>query len=218
MHWLLLALLMWFAAGVVGAAADDRAQLIATSEAGYGRLVLTFADRLDLPAYKLKSDNGVLSITFDQPVDVYLPDIASALPDYVTIARVDPDHKGVRFGLRSAFTVNRLEAGEKLFVDLLPSTWQGLPPSLPQDVVDQLAQRAKNAALVAEQQRKAEEAKRLKPVASLRLGRNPTFLRLQFDWNVATRGSFAFTKGVGTLKFDWPVPVDLGPLQANLPP
>ena len=80
-----------------------------------------------------------------------------------------------------------------------------------------LADRAKKAAELAEAQRKADEAKRVQPVATVRLGRNPTFMRLQFDWNVDTEAKFAFRGAAGTLDFDWPVPIDLYDLKADLP-
>src|SRR5690606_29349255 len=79
------------------------------------------------------------------------------------------------------------------------------------------ADRAKKAAELAEAQRKADEARRVKPVATVRLGRNPTFLRLQFDWSVDTEAKFAFRGAAGTLDFDWPVPIDLYALKADLP-
>jgi tetratricopeptide (TPR) repeat protein len=212
--WLALACLLPAAA----LAADDKAKLFATSESGYARIIIDFPARLDLPPYKVHSDNGVLALEFDQPVDFTLPDISAALPDYVTIARVDPDRKGLRLGLRAAFTVNHLEAGEQLFVDLMPTTWQGLPPGLPADVVANLTERAKKAALLAEQQRRQAAAKIGNPTAEVHIGRNPTFMRVEFIWNVDTDGSFSFDGKAGTLNFDWPVPVDLSQLKLGLPP
>lgn len=197
--------------------AADQAQIIATQEAGFGRLVINFPDRLDLPNYRVKFDNGVLAIEFDTPISIVLPDISVVMPDYATVARADPDGRGLRIGLRTSYNLNRMEAGEKLFVDLLPLNWQGLPPSLPPEVVSELGSRAKKAAELAEAQRKAEEAKLLKPVATVRLGRNPTFLRLQFDWSVDTEAKFAFKGKAGTVDFDWPVPIDLYALKADLP-
>jgi hypothetical protein len=199
------------------ALAAEPAQIIATQESGFGRLVITFPGRLDLPNYRVKYDNGVLAIEFDTPISVVLPDISVVMPDYATVARTDPDGKGLRIGLRTSYNLNRMEAGEKLFIDLLPLNWQGLPPSLPPEVVTELAVRAKKAAELAEAQRKADEAKRIKPVATVRLGRNPTFLRLQFDWTVDTEAKFAFKGTTGTLDFDWPVPIDLYALKADLP-
>jgi len=200
------------------ALAQDKAQIFATPEQGFGRLVIAFPDRMDLPKYKVKYDNGVLAIEFEAPIDVLLPDIALALSDYATIARVDPDKRGIRIGLRTTFNINRMDAGEQLYIDLLPTTWVGLPPSLPAEVVTALADRSARAAVLAEQKRKEEEAKLLKPVASVRVGRNPTFLRIQFDWNVDTKAQFALKGTKGALNFDWPVPIDLYPLKADLPP
>jgi len=141
--------------------AQEKVQLLATSEDGFGRLIMTFPARHDLPPYQLHFENGVLAIEFEEAIQLALPDVAVTLPDYVSIARVDPDRKGLRIGLRTGFNVNRIEAGERLFIDLMPLTWQGLPPSLPSSVITDLATRAKTAAIVAEQKRKAEEAKTL---------------------------------------------------------
>lgn len=197
--------------------AADGAQLVATREDGFVRLVLAFPGRLDLPAYKIKNENGVVAIEFEQPIEATLPDVAAALPNHISIAKVDPDHLGVRFGLRDKFILNHMEAGERLFIDLLPQGWQGLPPALPPEVVAELAQRAKEAAVLAEQQRKAEQAKLLNPVPTLRVGRNPTFLRLQFDWSVDTEAKFRLNESSGYVEFDWPVPVDLYELKAAMP-
>lgn len=213
----LAALLLCLLLGTSAARAQDKAQLFVTAEQGFGRLVLAFPGRLDLPKYRVKYDNGVLAVEFDQPINFVLPDVAATLPDYVSIGRVDPDKKGVRFGLRTTLNVNHMEAGEKLFVDLMPSTWQGLPPSLPPEVVAALSERAKTASILAEQKRKAEEALTSHPVATVRVGRNPTFMRVQFDWNVDAKGSFVLDGATGTLRFDWPVPIDLYPLKSDLP-
>ena len=199
------------------ALAGGQAQIIATEEQGFGRIIIDFTDRMDLPTYRVKYDNGVLAIEFDDALTVLLPDIAVLMPNYATVARTDPDGRGIRIGLRTSFNLNRMEAGEKLYIDLLPLNWQGLPPSLPPEVVAQLGERAKKAAALAEAKQKAEEAKRVQPVATVRLGRNPTFIRLQFDWSVDTKAKFAFRGTAGTLDFDWPVPIDLYALKADLP-
>ena len=53
--------------------------------------------------------------------------------------------RAVRLALNRKVTVNTMAAGEKLFVDLLPEGWTGLPPGLPQEVVEELARRAREA-------------------------------------------------------------------------
>lgn len=213
---LVVAVLLWLALAAAGFA-DERTQLQATKEDGFGRLVLEFSDRLDLPKYKITYDNNVLAVTFEQPVNLPLPDMAATLPDYVTVGRVDPDGKGVRFGLRRPVTIHSMEAGEKLFIDMLPAGWQGLPPSLPPRVVAELTQRAKDAEVLAEQKRKAEEARSLNPRATVHVGRNPTFYRVEFDWSTDTKAEFKQDGTTATISFDWPVAVDLYPLKADLP-
>lgn len=212
-----LAVLYCLAAPVAPSLAADRAQIVATSEQGHGRFVLTFPDRLDLPGYRISFENNVLAIVFDEPVATQLPDIGAILPSYVTIGRIDPDARGVRFGMRQPFTVHSMEAAEQLFIDLLPATWQGLPPSLPQSVIAALAERARNAAIVAEQKRKADEARALGPVASVRVGKNPTFVRLEVQWTESAEARFIQTGASASLQFDWPVPIDLYALKADLP-
>src|SRR6185295_7807809 len=75
---------------------------------------------------------------------------------------------------------NVMPAGERLFVDLLPMGWKGLPPSLPQEVVDELAQRARAAELRLQQQRVFNGSKIQTPLR-VRVSTQPTFVRLAFD-------------------------------------
>ncbi|HZY67861.1 MAG TPA: tetratricopeptide repeat protein, partial [Devosia sp.] len=141
---------LWLAAASGAATAADNVQLQTTAEEGFGRLVLEFSGRLDLPDYEVAFDNNVLAVTFDEPVVLPLPDVAATMPDYLTIARIDPDQKGIRFGLRNPVTVHSTEAGERLFIDLMPTSWKGLPPPLPTKIVEELAERARVAAVEAE--------------------------------------------------------------------
>jgi hypothetical protein len=215
----LQAVALWLALMLAGgtAMAQEQGQLFATEEAGYARLILSFPSRQDLPGYSMRVENGVLSLEFDEPVAVLLPDIGATMPNYLSVARLDPNGQGLRLALRSSFNFNRTEAGEKLFIDLMPANWQGPPPPLPQDVIDELAERARLAAIAAEQERKAAEASELNPRPVVRIGRNPTFLRLQFDWNVPTGANFVQEGDLGLLAFEWPVEVDLREFAASLP-
>ncbi|UXN72453.1 hypothetical protein N8D56_14110 [Devosia sp. A8/3-2] len=113
---------------VVPAFAREQGQLYVTREDGYGRLILSFPGLDRLPSYKMRIENGVLSIEFGEQVSVILPDVGTTMSDYLSVARVDPDGRGLRMGLRKSFNFNRIEAGEKLFIDLLPTNWQGMPP------------------------------------------------------------------------------------------
>ena len=198
--------------------AQEQGQLYATEEDGYARLILSFPSLDELPPYDFRVDNGVLSVEFEDPVDILLPDVAVTMPNYLSMARIDPDGRGLRLALKDGFNFNRIEAGEKLFVDLMPTTWQGMPPALPQDIIDELAERARQAAIKAERERKARMAAELNPAVNVRVGRNATFLRVQFDWSVPTEGTFSKKGNVGAATFEWPAEMDLTSLLTSLPP
>ncbi|WP_332699476.1 tetratricopeptide repeat protein [Devosia sp.] len=200
------------------AAAQEQGQLFATQEDGYARMILSFPGRDDLPKYEMRIENGVLSIEFEEQVSIILPDVGVTMAPYLSVARVDPDGRGLRMGLRTAYNFNRIEAGEKLFIDLLPTDWQGMPPALPQEIIDELAERARLAAIRAERERKAAEVEALNPQAIVRVGRNATFMRLQFDWTVPTTAEFVQEGETAHIAFEWPVGVDMRDLSVDLPP
>jgi hypothetical protein len=203
---------------VTVAIAQEQAQFFATQEEGYGRLVISFPDRDTMPAYAMRMSNGVLSLEFDEAISLVLPDVASIMPEYLSVARLDPAGKGLRIGLRTTLNFNRTEAGTKLFIDLLPPDWQGSPPALPQDVLDEMAEKAQRIALRDDQRRKAQVVADQNPQATLRIGRNPTFMRLQFDWTIPTGGTFDLSGEQGRIDFEWPVNIDLRDLLTDLPP
>ncbi len=80
-----------------------------------------------------------------------------------------------------------------------------------------LAERARLEAIQAEQDRKARLAAELDPKVQVRVGRNASFVRLQFDWTVPTKGEFAQAGELGAMRFEWPVSVDLTDFTTNLP-
>ncbi|WP_305983993.1 hypothetical protein [Roseibium sp. MMSF_3544] len=184
---------------------------------GYGRIVLTFKDRTLLPIYDAVITGGVLRISFEEPVDIKVDDVPLDLGDYVTIARRDPDGSAIRFALKNQFQINTLEAGEKLFVDILPMSWQGLPPGLPDDVVRKLAKRAEAAM----RKVRALEQARLKaqegPEVTLHVGEHPTFTRLVFDWSIKFDTAFVRENDIIKLTFNHPAQLDISHLRAHLP-
>ncbi len=184
---------------------------------GFGRVILTFVNRLDLPAFKMRNENGVLSFEFSTPMQVILPDISGELPGFIAVSRVDPDQMGIRFGLKPEIKINTIKAGEQLYIDFMPANWQGLPPGLPAEVVASLASRAQDAEKIAELRRRIELARLNKPEASLSVGRHPTFIRLLFDWSQDTTAQYSQEGDAARIEFSWPVNIDLYPLLKNLP-
>ncbi len=201
-------------------AAQAAAQSVSISVAqmnGFGRVIITFNERLDLPDYQMRQENGVLAFEFSDAMNVILPDISGQLPDYVAVTRIDPDKMGIRFGLKAEVGVSTMEAGEALYIDFLPPGWQGFTPGLPPEVVAELARRAVDAAQFAETQRRIEMARLNNPQATLSVGRHPTFVRLLFEWSEQTSAEYTLEDGTARIEFSWPVEIDLFALVEDLP-
>jgi len=190
-----------------------KADLTASAAGGYARLVFSMSD-YD-PASVRQSDN-VLIISFREPVDVSVEQLAAQVPDYIGGARRDPDGMAVRFALKRTVTVNAMTAAEKYFVDLLPDTWRGLPPGLPQDVVEALARRARDAEQLAERERRLVALQKFPPVR-MHVATQPTFTRYVFDVPEQIKVAAKRADKALTLTFDAPLKFDLGDAVAALP-
>lgn len=190
-----------------------KADLTASDAGGYARLVFSMSD-YD-PASVRQSDN-VLIISFREPVDVSVEQLATQVPDYIGGARRDPDGMAVRFALKRTVTVNAMTAGEKYFVDLLPDTWRGLPPGLPQDVVEALARRARDAEQLAERERRLVALQKFPPV-HMHVATQPTFTRYVFDVPEQIKVAAKRADKALTLTFDAPLKFELGDAVAALP-
>ncbi len=187
--------------------------LTVTTKDGYARLVFAASEYIDGSAHEA---GNVLIISFKQPLDVSVERVAEEAADYIGAARRDPDGKAVRMALRQAVTVHAMAAGEKLFVDLLPSTWSGLLPGLPQEVVDDLARRAREAEQLLKHSHNAAQDKKLAPIR-VHVAAEPTFTRYVFDVPGQTAVTAARVKDRLVLNFDRPVTFDLADAQAALP-
>lgn len=207
----LLALPVAVALPMPATAQDLSAVVVAERQNNFGRLVIQFRDRLELPPYELTAENGVLRIVFEDAVVVDIADATRTLAEYVTIARRDPDGRALRFGLARAVRINTMEAGETLFIDFLPSTWQGFPPPLPEEVVAQLAQRAEQAAREAAEAERRRLLGELEPEVMLQVGAAPTFTRYAFNWSVPFNVATSQEGARFTMQFDYDVPIDLNP-------
>ncbi len=163
------------AALLVGAGIDPAlaARLVAAKGAeaeGYGRLILTF----DKPVtVKATVTGGVLILGYGEGVKAGPERLAEEMPGYLAAVRRDPDGTGLRLALQRPLRANVQSAGERVFVDLLPETWKGLPPPLPQEVVADLARRAR----VAEEALQARAPVPPPKALALDIARLPTLTR-----------------------------------------
>ena len=200
-------------AAAPAAPAPVKTTLTVTTTDGYARLVFTAGEYIDGTA---RQAGNVLIISFKQPLDVAVNRVAEQAPDYIGAARRDPDGTAVRMALAQNVTIHAMSAGEKFFVDLLPTSWSGMPPGLPQDVVDELARRAREAERLLARQRTAVQEKTSPPIR-VHVASQPTFTRYVFAVPGETGVSADRAKDRLVLKFDSPLTFDLGDVQAALP-
>jgi tetratricopeptide (TPR) repeat protein len=200
--------------GKLGAAPPALPATVAVTVAGgYARMVFSASQYIDATT---RVAGNVLIISFKQPVDVTVDRIPQQAIDYVGAARRDPDGMAVRLALARPVTVNTMSAGEKLFVDLLPDNWKGVPPGLPQDVVDDLARRAREADLIIKRERQKIAQKKLAPIR-VHVATQPTFTRYVFNVSNETSVSADRSKDRLVLNFDTALTFDLADAKAALP-
>ncbi len=167
---------------VCAAATPARAQTVkgsiqTSTTGGYARVILQFPEEVES---EVKVAGGIIVVNFQRPVEIGIDAITGGLGDYVGGARRDPDGKGLRIALKRKVTVNSMAAGERLFIDLLPDTWTGMAPGLPQEVIEDLARRAREAERLLRQQR--QWAQKKKPLQTrVRVATQPTFTRYLFE-------------------------------------
>jgi hypothetical protein len=210
--WLLTALLLIGACGTCRAdPVKGEATLSATG--GYARLVLKLADDVES---EVTTAGSILVIRFKQPVDIPVDQLSDAVPDYVTSARRDPDGSAIRLSLARRVTVNTMSAGERVFIDLLPDGWSGPPPSLPPEVIRELAERARAAERALRLQRAAAAAQKRPPIR-VRASVQPTFVRYVFEMPSGVNVSSVLNDQKLTLQFNALLNFDLADAKVAAP-
>lgn len=196
-------------------AADPiRGEASFSAAGGFARLVIKLGE--DVPS-EVTTAGSILIIRFDRPVDVPVDRVPEGAPDYVNSARRDPDGGAIRLSLARRVTVNTMNAGERTFVDLLPEGWKGPPPSLPMDVVKELAERARVAERALRAQRAAAETKKRPPIR-VRASVQPTFVRFVFEMPDGVGVSSVLNEQKLTLAFNANLSFDLADAVVAAPP
>jgi tetratricopeptide (TPR) repeat protein len=181
---------------------------------GYARLVFKFAE--DVGA-EVTTAGSIVVVRFERPVDVPVEKLLDPVPDYVSMVRRDPDGTAIRFSLARKVTLNTMTAGERVFVDFLPDTWAGPPPSLPIEVVRELAERARAAEKALRQQR-AEALAKKRPTIRVRALVQPTFVRFVFEMPDGVGASSVLNDQKLTLFFTTLLNFDLADAKIAAPP
>src|SRR5712671_5703871 len=212
---LLQALLLFVMAPMRPALADPiKADITVNTSGGYARIVFRFGEEIDAD---VRMANGILVISFKTKVSAPVDRLSTNAPGYVSAARSDPDGMAVRIALGRKVTVNSMMAAERLFIDLLPDSWTAAPPSLPQEVVEELAKRAREADKKQREQRAIARARPV-PLARVRVAHQPTFTRYVFELPELMPVSTERSQEQVKLVFDAPVKFDLAGAKSTLPP
>src|SRR3954454_25033262 len=196
--------------------ADDpvRGEATFTSGGGFARLVLKLAEDVESD---VSTAGSIIIIHFKRPVDVPVDKLSDAVPDYVGSARRDPDGMAIRLSLARRATVNTMTAGERIFVDFLPDSWKGPPPSLPAEVIRELSERARLAERALRAQLAVAAAKK-KPPVRVRASVQPTFVRFVFEMPDGVNVSSVLNDQKLTLQFNNVLNFDLADAKVAAPP
>jgi tetratricopeptide (TPR) repeat protein len=199
--------------GASRAADPIKGEATFSASGGYARMVLTLSREAGA---EVGTAGSIVVIHFDRPVDISVDKLSDAVPDYVGSARRDPDGTAIRLSLARKATINTMTAGERVFIDFLPDGWTGPPPSLPQEVIRELAERARAAERELRLQRAANEAKKRPPIR-VRTSVQPTFVRFVFEMPDGVGVSSVLNDQKLTLQFNALLTFDLADAKEAAP-
>src|SRR5207244_8350845 len=141
------------------ARADDpiKGEVKAVADGGYVRLLFQFDEAVEATT---RVSGAIMIISFNKPVAIAVERLNVNAPDYISAARRDPDGSAIRIALTRKIKLNTIAAAERLYVDLLPENWKGPMPGLPQEIIDELVRRARDAERQLHQQKAADKQKK----------------------------------------------------------
>ncbi len=215
----------------VPAQAAEDVRVLGAEENGFGRLVFAWPDTglpedpdapdTRLPGYETLVSAGVLVLTFERPLAINTDDLLRRMPRYLALVRMDADDRTLRMAMKADFKIHTREAGHELYIDLLAPGWAGDPPPLPESAVARLAaeerERQARAAQFEELGPQALEIVENLPQVALRVGEQPSFTRLAFEWDRPVLYSTAFRDNRITITFDQIADLPLATLRVDPP-
>jgi tetratricopeptide (TPR) repeat protein len=200
--------------GGIGHAQTVKGEAAFSASGGYARLLFKLAE--DVPV-EVTTAGSIVIIRFASPVDIPMDRWVESALDYVSSARRDPDGSAIRLSLARRVRINTMAAGERTFIDFLPDSWTGPPPSLPIEVVRELAERAR-AAEKALQLQRAEAIAKKRPPIRVRALVQPTFVRFVFEMPDGVGASSVLNDGKLVLQFGGLLSFDLADAKIAAPP
>ncbi len=203
-------------APVKSARADDpiKGEVKAVADGGFVRLMFQFDEAVEATS---RVSGSIIIVSFNKPVSVAVERLSVNAPGVISAARRDPDGSAIRIALTQKVKVNTIAAAERLYVDLLPETWSGPMPGLPQEVIDELVRRARDAERQLHKQQAAERNKK-PPLVRVKVATQPTFVRYVFAMPGTVNVVPERADGRLTLNFDQQVNWDMADAKATLPP
>ena len=212
----LAALLLFSLAPGLGARADDpiKGDVKVATDGGFARLLFHFDESVEA---SVRVSGAIIVINFKKPVAVAVEKLNASAAGYISAARRDPDGSAIRIALTQKVKVNTIAAAERLYVDLLPDSWKGPNPGLPQEVIDELVRRAREAESQLHQQKIADKQKK-PPTVRVKVASQPTFVRFTFTMPGTVNVVPERADGRVTLNFDQQVNWDLADAKAAMPP
>ncbi|WOF74495.1 hypothetical protein QMT40_002147 [Parvibaculaceae bacterium PLY_AMNH_Bact1] len=227
----LVALALLSGSQIAPASAADDVRLSGAEKNGFGRLVFSWPDTglpedptvpdARLPGYETLVSAGVLVVAFERPLEIDIDDLLRRMPRYLALVRMDGDDRTLRMAMKADFKIHARKAGHELYIDLLAPGWAGDPPPLPADVVARIAEEERElqarAAQFAELGPQALEIVEDLPRVALRVGEQPSFTRLAFDWDRPVLYSTAFRDNRITITFDQIADLPLAALRVDPP-
>lgn len=193
-------LLMCLGAGILAPAAAPQARAEATAMVadGYARFTL------DLPRaarFNASVANGVLVVRFDRTVAVDPAALARAMPDYISVARLDDGGRTLRAALKRGWRIHTSRNAAALAIDLVSPDFSGDPPDIAPTQAE-IDAAAAEAAAREDAERTPVDPATLPPLAvAVRVGEHSDYTRIVFDWPEAVDYALELDEGALTITF-----------------
>lgn len=181
-------------------AAPERDIVAVDKSGGYARIFFTFQTPAPVTA---SVADGVLTIRLTRTVNTTIDRFTESLAAYVSSGRRDEDGLTYRFALSRPLGLHTSTQGNKSVVDLIPDSYQGVPPDLPPPPPTVV-------------KREVPDISKL-PVIKVRVGEYTNFTRLVFDWPASVAYEAYPGQGRISVKFETYARPDFTMLESRKP-